>query len=72
MIISAWRLQTSSKFSGQEFKEIHRKTPKQMRIPPTRKYVVNGTKSARIVQYLASDAVRWQENKYALQQQYIQ
>ena len=26
-------------------------------------------KSARIVQYLASDAVWWQENKYALQQQ---
>ena len=25
-------------------------------------------KSARIVQYLASDAIRWQKDKYALQQ----
>ena len=40
MIISAWWLQTSSKFSGQEFEEIHRnigssETPKQVRIPPS-------------------------------------
>ena len=42
MIISAWWLQTSSKFSGQEFGEIHRniglsETPKQVRIPPITK-----------------------------------
>ena len=29
-------------------------------------------KSARIVEYLASDAVRWQEDKYVLQQQQVQ
>ena len=42
MIISAWWLRTSSKFSGQEFEEIHRnigspETPKQVRIPPITK-----------------------------------
>ena len=42
MIISAWWLQTSSKFSGQEFQEIHKnigssETPKQVRIPPITK-----------------------------------
>ena len=31
--------------------------------------VVNAIKSARIDQYLASAGVRWQEDKYALQQQ---
>ena len=31
--------------------------------------VVIAMKSARVVQYLASDAVWWQEDKYALQQQ---
>ena len=46
MIISAWWLRTSSKFSGQEFEAIHSlihrnigssETPKQVRIPPTTK-----------------------------------
>ena len=42
MIISAWWLRTSSKFSGQEFEEIHRnigssETPKLVRIPPITK-----------------------------------
>ena len=41
MIISAWWLQTGSKFSGQEFEEIYRnigslKTLKQARIAPLR------------------------------------
>ena len=41
MIISAWWLRTSSKFSGQEFEEIHRnigssETPKQVRITQSR------------------------------------
>ena len=65
MIISSSWLRTSSKFSGQEFEEIHRnigslETPKQVRI-------VNAMKSARIVQHLASDAVRWQKDKSAQQ-----
>ena len=42
MIISATWLRTSSKFSGQQFEEIHRsigslETPKQVRIPPITK-----------------------------------
>ena len=42
MIISARWFRTSSKFSGQEFEEIHRnigssETPKQVRIPPITK-----------------------------------
>ena len=42
MIISAWCLQRSSKFSGQEFEEIHTnigslETLKQERIPPSTK-----------------------------------
>ena len=42
MIISAWWLRTSSKFSGQEFEEIHSnigssKTLKQVRISPITK-----------------------------------
>ena len=41
-ITSAWWLQTSSKFRGQEFEEIHRniessETSKQVRIPPITK-----------------------------------
>ena len=52
MIISAWWLRTSSKFSGQEFEEIHKnlgslETPKQV----------------RIVQQLAPGAVGWREDK---------
>ena len=42
MIISAWRLRTSSKFSRQAVEEIHRnigslEIPKQVRIPPNKK-----------------------------------
>ena len=42
MIISAWWLRTSIKFSGEEFEEIHKdigslETPKQVRISPTTK-----------------------------------
>ena len=42
MIIFAWWIRTSSKFSGQEFEEILRniessETPKQVRIPPITK-----------------------------------
>ena len=42
IIISAWWLRTGSKFSGQEFKDIHRnigssETPKQVQIPPITK-----------------------------------
>ena len=63
-LISAWWLRTRSKFSGQEN---HRnigslETPKQVRIPP--EWKVSGSSNK-----LASDAVRWQEHKYALQQQ---
>ena len=62
MIISAWWLRTSSKFSCQEFEEIHRnigslETSKLVRIP-TKYEVVIAKKSAPIVEYLASDAVR--------------
>ena len=73
MIISAWWLLTSSKFSGQEFEEIHRnigssETPKQVRIPPITKYSLKW-KVCGSSNKLGSHAVRWQEDKYALQQQ---
>ena len=53
MIVSAWWLQTSSKFIGQEFKEIHLnigslETPKQVRILQAQ--VVIAMKGAEIVQ----------------------
>ena len=60
--ISAWWIRANSKFSGQEFEEIYRhfgslETLKQVRIPPKHEVVI-AMKSVRIVQYLASDAVR--------------
>ena len=62
MITSDWWLRTSSKFSVQEFEEIHgniefMKSLKQVRIPPIME-VVNAMKSVQIVQQLAFDAVR--------------
>ena len=62
MIISAWWRQTNSKFSGQEFEEIHRnigrlETPNQVRISPSTKHLMQ-RKYVRIVQRLAFDAVR--------------
>ena len=71
VIISAWRFRTSTKLNGQE---IHRnigllETPRQMRTSPITNLVI-AIKSVKIVQYLASDADRWQEDKYAQQQQF--
>ena len=57
--ISAWCFRKNSKFSGQEFEEIHRnigslEAPKQIRI--LRK-VITAIKSVRIIQQLGSYAV---------------
>ena len=75
MIISAWWFRTSSKFSGQDFQETggnirSLETPKQDSADSSNHKVVIVIKSARIVLYLASDAVRWQEDEYAQQQQW--
>ena len=83
MIISAWCLQTSSKFSGQEFKKIgsmkfkkkfqkkiiQRNIESMETSKQVRISLVNATKSVRVVQQFASDDVRGQENKYEQQQQ---
>ena len=64
MIISAWWIRTSSKFSEQEFEEILRnigllETFKKVRGRDSSDHeVVIAIKSARNDQYLASDAVR--------------
>ena len=66
MIICAWWLRTSSKFNGQVFEEIH--WNKSYAGADYSKYdAVITIKSARTIQYLASDAVLWQDAKYALQ-----
>ena len=72
MIISAWYVRTSSKFSGQKFEEIHRnvrssETPMHMRIPPITKQSMQWKARGSSNKLAASDAVRWQEDKYALQ-----
>ena len=72
MIISTWWLRKSSKFNGQEYEEIYRnieslETPKQGEFLYHK--VVNAIKSVLIIQQLASDAVGWQEDHYAIQQQ---
>ena len=63
MIISAWWLRTSSKFSGQEFAEIYRnigssETTKQVWIFPITKYSLQW-KVCGSSNNLASGAVRW-------------
>ena len=62
MIISIWRLRTSRKFSGQEFKEIHTNIESLETLEAgadfSKHKVALAIESARIVQYLAFDALR--------------
>ena len=74
IIIFAWWLRISSKFSGPEFEKISGtldrwKLLSRCRFPHHE--VAIAVKSLRIVQYLASDAVRRQEDKFAQQQQHL-
>ena len=51
MIISAWRLRTRSKFSGQEFEEIYKNIENSSASADSSKHeVVNARKNARIIQ----------------------
>ena len=67
--ISAWWFQTSSKVSGQEFKEIHRDIGSLETVKAgadiSTHIVVIAIKSVGIIQTVASDVVYGQENKYA-------
>ena len=76
MIISAWWLWTSDKFSEQKFEKIlrniarSRETPKHLRSPQTQS-IVTAMKNVRIIKLFASDAVWWQEDEYVQQQHHI-
>ena len=70
IIISAWWIRTSRKFSGLEFEEVHKKIGSSWAGADSSNHaVVIAMKSVRIVQQLASDTVRLQEDKYGQQQQ---